>query len=186
MRTLLRLVLGVGVLTALGVSLAMTYSDSEVDFTNPDITTLYVSLDSSGPAGLEVLLSSAPVEGYVSTIDVSDKLNDYEAIASDIFSSGDITKYLGNGNWAAAAFPDEVELSSRSAAYGLIRLKQNQAFPAVTDAYLSRLEALGYSLSETSVTSNITVYTAAKGDESLRLVFVRASGSTWVTLSTQL
>lgn len=186
MRTLVRWALALGTLAVLSVSLAMTYSESGVDFTNPDITTLYVSLESGGPAGLEVALSSAPVEGYVSTIDVEDKLNDYEGIASDIFTSGDIVKYLGNSNWAAAAFPDEVVLSSRSTDYGMIRFKQNQDFPTVTQAYLTKLDELGYVVSEQNVTSNITVFTATKGEERVRVVFTRGSGSTWVTLSTPL
>lgn len=181
-RTLPRIVLAVAAMVGLGMALALGFEETGVDFQNPDITTVYVSLDTT-PAGLSVQLASAQPEEYVGTVDVADKLNDYAAADSGIFTSGDIVKLLGNHCWVTKAFPGLFETAHTSTWFRMIRIKHDGALPAVQQAYMQRFSELGYTLSEHPVTSNIEVVMASRGDETIRVVFARNGANTYVTLS---
>lgn len=179
MRTLLRIVLAAGTMMALAMTLALGFDESGIDYTNEDVETAYVMLDRTAE-GLTVFLSADKATGFVATMDVEDNITDFD---EDDFASGEIAKYLGSRPWAPRAFPGLVELMHASSWYRTVRLVHNQSFSTVTAAYTGRLAELGYTLTEEPITSNITVYTATQGDETIRTVIVRKGADTTVTLT---
>ena len=179
MRSWSRILLAVGLMMAVGVTLALGFDESGIDFANEDLTTAYVALGHTGE-GLTVLLSDTKGAGYVGTMDVEDKINDFD---NDDFASGDIVKYLGNPPWAPRAYPGLVELKHASTFYSMVHVRQNQPVATVAEAYLTELGKLGYTVSEHPLTTNITAYTLTRGDETVRLVLARRGGDTLVTFS---
>ena len=179
MRTLLRILLAVGTVMALGLAMALSFDESGIDFQNEDVETAYIMLDRTAD-GLTVFMSEVQGTGFVATMDVEDELTDYD---EDDFDSGDINRYLGSRPWADKAFPSVVELQHASTWYRTIRLVHDQDVDTVTAAYLGRLAELGYAVSEQPITSNIAVYTVTQGDETIRMVVLRTGTNTAVTLT---
>lgn len=183
MRAVTRILLALVTMMALAMSLALGFDESGVDYSNQGMQTLYVGLDHS-EQGLQVSLSEAQSIATVGTMDVKDKLTEYE---DGDFSDGSIVKLLGNHCWAAKAFPDMVTLKhvslNLSNNFTTIRFLHNQPTPTVAAAYLARLADLGYTVTEEAITSNITVYMAAQGNETIRMVVARRGGDTLVTLA---
>lgn len=178
-RTLLRILLAAGIMMALGVTLALGFDESGIDFENEDVETAYVMLGQTNE-GLTVYLSAEKGAGYVATMDVEDNIADYD---EDDFASGDIAKYLGSRPWSPKAFPGLVVLKHASSWYRTITVVHNQGMDAVTQGYLGQLAQLGYSVTEEPITSNIAAYAVSLGDENLRMVIVRRGGDTVVTLT---
>ncbi len=174
MRSLTRVLLAVGTIMLLSATLALGFNESGIDYTDAGITTAYVSLSTTGH-GLTVAIAPAKETGYVGTMDVENLMPDID--------SGDVPAYYGSRPWAPKAFAAVVELRNASSAVNELRVRHNQAASDVMTAYTTELTALGYTLAEDSMTSNITVFTATKGDEMVRLVFVRRGTDTLVTLS---
>jgi len=158
----------------LSASLALGFNESGIDHTDAGIATAYVSLSTTA-YGLTVSIASAKETGHVGTMDVENLMPDID--------DGDVPAYYGSRPWSHKAFASVVELSNASTSVHGLRVRHNQAAPDVMMAYSTELTALGYTVAEHSMTSNITVFTAIKGDETVRLVFVRKGGDTLVALS---
>ncbi|HKI56328.1 MAG TPA: hypothetical protein VKB31_04190 [Trueperaceae bacterium] len=178
MRTLAKILLALATMMALATSLALGFDESAVDYSNQDMTTLYVALHHTGQ-GLLVSLSEEQSPVTVGSMDVADKLTEYD---NGSFTDGTIAQLLGNHCWAAKAFPDLVTLEHVSLNldnwFTQIRFELNQPAPTVTAAYLERLDALGYTVTEQPLTSNITVYIASQGNETIRMIVARRGDST--------
>jgi len=191
MRKLAKILLAVATVMALAMSLALGFNEDAVDYSNQDMTKLYVGLSHSGQ-GLLVSLSETQTAGSVGYINVDGKLTAYD---NDWFSSfgnryleGDIVKYLGNHCWAAKAFPELVTLKHASLNlsdwFTTIRFTLDAPMRTVTASYLARLGELGYAVTEeASGSGNIAIYTATQGSESVRMVITRGHNSTTVTLA---
>lgn len=182
-RTLVKILLALATMMSLAACLALGFDESGVDYSNQDMETLYVGLAQTDQ-GLLVTLSETQSVATVGKVDVKDKLTAYD---DEWFSNGDIVKYLGNHDWAAQAFPDLVTLKHLSldplGGVTDISFTLDQDTPTVTAAYLHRLGALGYTVSEQPVTTNITVFVASHGDETIRMIIARRGSTTLVTLA---
>lgn len=174
MRSLTRVLLAVGTMMVLGVTLALGFNESGIDYLDPGIETAYVSL-STAQHGLTVSIAAIKDTGYVGTMDVENLMPDID--------DEDVPAYYGSRPWAPKAFAAVFELSNASNSVREVRLRHDQLAPEVIAAYTNELTSLGYTLAEDSMTANITVFTATKGDEMVRLVFVRRGTDTLVTLS---
>lgn len=174
MRSLTSILLAVGAIMALSVTLALGFDESGIDYTDAGIGTAYVSLTTTDQ-GLTVSIAATKVPGYVGTMDVDNLLPDV--------SNSDVPGLYGSRPWAPKAFAAVVQLSNASTTVRELRVRHNQTTPEVTMAYTTELAALGYAVVEHPMTSNIAVYTATRGDETVRLVIVRRGNDTLVTLS---
>lgn len=184
MRTLAKFLLALVAVMALAMSLALGFDESAVNYSNQDMKVLYVGLD-HGPQGLLVTLSEGTTIGTVGSMDVEDKLTDYD---HDWFTDGTIYKHLGNVAWAKRAFPDLVSLEYVSLDLSnnvtSIGFQLQEPMPTVTAAYLARLDALGFEVTEeTSATPNIGIYTVSRPGEVLRMVIARQGADTFVHLA---
>ncbi len=184
MRALWRILLAAGVMMAFGATFALGFDESGVDFKNQDLTTAYVALDNAGE-GLTVLVAGTKIDGYVGTMDVEDMINDFDHddFTTGAIASKDIVKVWGEQPWSPVAFPGLVALKGTASFRTMVQVKHNQPVAAVTEAYLTRLADLGYTITEEPVTSNITAYTLANGQETLRMIVARSGGDTTVTLT---
>lgn len=178
-RTLLRVLLAAGIMMALGVTLALGFDESGIDFANEDVATAHVMLGQSNE-GLTVFLAADKAAGYVASMDIEDSLNDYD---EDDVASGDVSKFLGNRPWSPMAFPGVVELTHAATWYKTVRLVHNQSYDTVTEAYLAKLAELGYTVTAEPISSHMVAYTLSLGDETLRMVIVRKGSDTAVTLT---
>jgi len=178
MRSLARYLLAIGVVMTLGVTLALGFNESGIDFEEEDYSTAYVMLD-RGAEGLTVVLSADKAEGFVATMDVEDELTDYDIDDFDNTTAGVAT----NWPWAPRAFPAVFSSQNSGAVFHTIRMVHDESMPTVTAAYLDRLAALGYDVSAETVTSNIEAYTITQGDETIRMVVARKGTTTAVTLT---
>jgi hypothetical protein len=174
MRSLTRVLLAVGTITMLSATLALGFNESGIDYLDPGIETAYVSLSTTGH-GLTVSIAAVKETGYVGTMDVENLMPDID--------DADVPDYYGSRPWAPKAFAAVMELKRASTDVRELRVRHDQLAPEVMTAYTTELTALGYTVAEDSMTSNITVFTATKGDEMVRLVFVRRGTDTLVTLS---
>lgn len=184
MKTLAKYLLALAATMALATGLALGFDESGVNYSNQDMKALYVGLE-QGEHGLVVTLSETQSAATVGMMDVEDKLTEYD---DAWFTDGTILKHLGNVAWAKRAFPDLVTLDyvslDPSNWFKTVRFTIHQPMTTVTAAYLARLEALGYSVTEeASVSSNISIYTVKKVDEVLRLVIVRHGADSMVHLA---
>lgn len=174
MRSLTRVLLAVGTIMVLSATLALGFNESGIDYTDAGIATAYVSL-STTDQGLTVSLNAGKETGYVGTMDVDSLMPDID--------SGDVPAYYGSRPWAPKAFASVLSMANASSMVRELSLRHNQMAPEVTTAYMMELTSLGYAVAENSMTSNIAVLTATKGDETVRLVIVRRGTDTLVTLS---
>ena len=174
MRSLTRVLLMVGTITMLSATLALGFNESAIDYTDAGITTAYVSLSTTAQ-GLTVSLAPVKDTGYVGTMDVENLMPDID--------SSDVPAYYGSRPWAPKAFAAVVQLQNASSHVRELRVTHNQLAPEVTAAYTNELTSLGYTIAEDSMTANINVLTATKGDEMVRIVIMRRGTDTLVTLS---
>lgn len=179
MRSLIRYLLAIGVVMTLGMTLALGFDESGIDFEDEDVSTAYVMLD-RGAEGLTVVLSAAKATGFVATMDVEDELADYDV---DDFDSA---TEISSRPWAPRAFPTVLEVKNSSTVFHTIRMIHDESMTTVMAAYLDRLAALGYEVTAEPVTSNIEAYTVTQGDETLRMVITRKGGSTTAVTLTAL
>lgn len=177
-RVLVRVCVAAALVLGLGFAFALGFDESGFDFSDSGIATAYLTLSRVG-GGLVVHFDDATSAGVVGTIDVDNQVAGFDTSdPADFQQVSKVRTTMGYADVFAGVTLQHCACDFTQMTF----LHDGQALSIVEAAYTDRLQALGYTLTRSDVSSNIHTYEAVQGDETVRLVFARQGTDTQVTL----